>query len=81
MNQRIVLAEGMRQVLDAFPLNAVHIEVQIDYMARALQGFCDLGHSPIAQLIEAEIVRCNSMVHHHELPGQNARRMLLKVAV
>ena len=53
MNERIVFVKGVRQVLNAFPLDTIHVKVQVNYVACALQDCRYLDQSLVSQLIEA----------------------------
>lgn len=79
--QGVVLAKGVRQVADAFPLDTIHVEVEVDNVTGALEGLGDLDHAQIAQLIEAQVVRCNVEIEHHKLAGEDARRVFFEVAI
>ena len=81
IDEGVVLAESLGKVLDALPLDPVHVEVEIDDVTGSIEGFSDRSHSFVTKLVKAQVVGRYPMVEHHELSGQNLRRIRLKVAI
>ena len=53
VNQWVINAECFREVLDSFPLDAVHVQIQIDYVRRSEESISDDCNSIISKLVEA----------------------------